>query len=197
MEPVARPAAGARPLPSAAGFRLHPRHVRNRGNALFSCLPMNRLACALLLALACQGSLTGIGHAGAVPEYTIGQLFAASPRSKEIRFAKVVEQRARIITPSWFVQPDKLRHFYFHETWGPQIRDLLKDDPIIRHEEVDRFLRKNIARIRRASFYREGFVTLQLADPEGGVIIPVSLLTVRRSEEAIRNHLELTPGLFR
>jgi len=165
-------------------------------NALFCCLPMKRLACALLLALACQGSLTGIGHAGAVPEYTIGQLFAASPRSKEIRFAKVVEQRARIITPSWFVQPDKLRYFYFHETWGPQIRDLLKDDPIIRHEEVDRFLRKNIGRIRRASFYREGFVTLQLADPEGGVIIPVSLLTVRRSEEAIRKHLELTPGLF-
>jgi hypothetical protein len=163
---------------------------------LFTCLQLKRLVSALLLALACQGSLAGIGHAGPVPEYTIGQLFAASPRSKEIRFAKVVEQRARIITPSWFVQPDKLRHFYFHETYGPQIRALLKDDPIIRHEEVDRFLRKNIGRIRRASFYREGFVTLQLADPESGVIIPVSLLTVRRSEEAIRKHLELSPGLF-
>jgi hypothetical protein len=158
---------------------------------------MNRLVCALLLVLACQGCLAGIGHAGPVPEFTIGQLFAASPRSKEIRFAKVVEQRVRIITPSWFVLPDKLRHYYFHATWGPQISALLKDDPIIRHEEVDRFLRKNLSRIQRVSFYREGFVTLQLTDPEGGVIIPVSLLTVRRSEDAIRKRLELTPGLFR
>jgi hypothetical protein len=180
-------------LPESSGL---PITHRIEVNELFRCLQMKRFVCALLLALACPCGLTGIGHAGPVPEYTIGQLFATSPRSKEIRFAKVVEQRARIITPSWFVQPDKLRYFYFHETFGPQISALLKDDSIIRHEEVDRFLRKNIGRIRRASFYREGFVTLQLADPDGGVIIPVSLLTVRRSEEAVRKHLELTPGLF-
>ena len=197
MESVARSAVGVRPLPPAAGFGRPPRPGKNRGNVLSRGLHINRLVCALLLALACQGWPAGIGHAGPIPEFTIGQLFAASPRSKEIRFAKVVEKRVRIITPSWFVPPDKLRHYYFHATWGPQISALLKDDPIIRHAEVDRFLRKNLSRIQRVSFYREGFVTLQLTDPEGGVIIPVSLLTVRRSEEAIRNHLELTPGLFR
>jgi len=164
---------------------------------LFSWLQRKRLVWPLLLALAIQCCLLGIGFAEPLPEYTIGQLFAASSQSKDIRFAKVVDKRVRIITPSWYVQPDKLRHFYFHETYGPQIRALLKDDPIIRHEEVDRFLRKNINRIRRVSFYREGFVTLQLAHPEDGVIIPISLLTVGRSEEAIRKHLDLAPGLFR
>ena len=196
MEPVARPEAVSCPCVVVTEPSCMPIVHRVEVNELFSCLQMKRFACALLIALACQCGLPGIGQAEAVPEYTIGQLFAASPRSKDIRFAKVVEQRVRIITPSWFVQPDKLRHFYFHETWGPQISALLKDDPIIRHEEVDRFLRKNIGRIRRASFYREGFVTLRLADPDGGVIIPVSLMTVRRSEEAVRKHLELTPGLF-
>jgi len=156
-----------------------------------------RLGSAFLLVLICQCCLAGPGSGESIPEYSIGQLFAASQASKDIRFAKVVEQRVRITTPSWFLQPDKLSYFYFHETYGPRIRALLKDDPIIRHEEVDRFLRNNIGRIRRASFYREGFVTLQLVNPEGGVIIPVSLLTVRRSEEAIQNYLELKPDIFR
>lgn len=163
---------------------------------MFRFLPLKHFFFALLLAVSCQCALVGISYAETVPEYTIDELFAASPRSKDIRFAKVVEKRARIITPSWYIQPEKLRHFYFHETYGPQIRALLKADPIIRYEDVDRFLKKNISRVRRTSFYSQGFVTLQLADPDGGMIIPVSLLTVRRSEEAVRKHLERTPGLF-
>lgn len=148
------------------------------------------LATLLVLWLAC------VGHAGAVPEYTIAQAFGKAKRSKEIRFGKVFEEHAIIKTTSYRVQPETVRRFYFHETYGPKIRALLKSDPIIRQEEVDRFITKNIGRLRRASFYREGFVTLQMANPEHVMIIPVSLVTVRKSEEVIRKYMKLEPGLF-
>lgn len=134
------------------------------------------------------------GAFAAVPEYTIGQAFSAGKRSKEIRLGKVFDEHAIIKTSSYRVSPDKVRYFYFHETYGPQIRALLKGDPIIRLDDVDKFMTKNIGRISRASFYREGFVTLQL--PEHVMIIPVSLVTVRRCEEAVQKVMKIDPALF-
>jgi hypothetical protein len=152
------------------------------------------LAAALLAALA---SPAAAAPDASVPCYSIAQAFARGKRSPQIRFAKIFEEHAVVTTPSYRVALERLRFFYGHETYGPQIRELLKGDPLLRFDELDRFLTANLSNISRASFYREGFVTLQLAKPESVVIIPVSLVTVKMSEALLDRYKRLDPALFR
>jgi hypothetical protein len=151
-----------------------------------------------LLSAAFLVSLLAPGAAAepVVPQYTITQLFKAGERSKEIRFGKEFSEHAVITSPSYRVTAEQVRFFYGDGEFGPLIRGLLREDPIVRFEDVDRFLGRNLGRIRQASFYREGFVTLQLEKPQTVMIIPFSLVTVRKSEELIRKYLKIRPELF-
>jgi hypothetical protein len=52
-------------------------------------------------------------------------------------------------------------------------------------------MRRNSGRIHHVSLYPEGFILVQLENPQQVLIIPVSLVTVRRSEEIVKAHLKL------
>ena len=75
---------------------------------------------------------------------TITELYAAARRSKDVRLARVVVESARVVTPSWRIEPQQLRRFYHHPDYAPQIRALLRADPFVRLEDVERFLEANL-----------------------------------------------------
>lgn len=133
----------------------------------------------------------------ATPDYRISELYLAAQPLPELPLARHYDAAARIVSPSWRLEPQALQQIYLHPTFAPQIREILAADPLVRFAALDRFLRANFGRVQRASFYREGFVTLQLAAPQTTVIVPVSLATVDRGEAALRRNLPLAPELFR
>jgi hypothetical protein len=154
------------------------------------------VAAAAVLAALSAGSAAAAPDAS-VPRYSIGQAFTRGQRSPQLRFARIFDEHAVVTSTSYRVTPERVRFFYHHPSYGPQIRELLKGDPLLRFDELDRFLTANLYNFSRASFYREGFVTLQLVKPESVVIIPVSLVTVKRSEALIDRYMRLEPALFR
>jgi uncharacterized protein VirK/YbjX len=149
-----------------------------------------------LLLLAFLLSLLPHG-ACASPEYRIAELYLAAAPLPELPLARHFDAAAHIVSPSWRLAPQALEQIYLHPTFAPQIRALLEADPLVRFAVLDRYLRRNFARLQRASFYREGFVTLQYAAPQTTIIVPLSLVTVSRGEEALRRNLPLAPELFR
>ena len=127
----------------------------------------------------------------APPKYTIAQLYSAAKRAPEIKGAKSFADHAVITSASYRVEKGNVLHYYYHPEYGRQIKGLLEKDTFVSWWEVDTFMRRNSGRIHHVSLYPEGFVLVQLEGPEQVLIIPVSLVTVRRSEALIRAHLPL------
>jgi hypothetical protein len=127
----------------------------------------------------------------APPQYTIAQLYAKGVRAPEIKGAKIITEHALIVTPSYRVERGNVLHYYHHPAYGRQIKELLEKDTFVRYWEVDAFMRRHQGRIHHVSLYPEGFVLVQLDNPQQVLIIPVSLVTVRRSEEIVKAHLRL------
>jgi hypothetical protein len=125
------------------------------------------------------------------PQYTITQLYGAAKRAPEIGGAKSFADHAVIVTPSYRVDKGNLLHYYHHPEYGRQIKELLEKDSFVSWLQVDNFMRRNQGRIHHVSLYPEGFVLVQLDNPRQVLIIPVSLVTVRRSEEIVKAHLQL------
>ncbi len=147
---------------------------------------MPRLLLAMLLVLVVTTATTA-----APREYTITQLYTAGKRAPEIKGARSVTEHALIVTPSYRVEKGNVLHYYHHPQYGRQIRELLEKDTFVSWWEVDGFMRRHQGRIHHVSLYPEGFVLVQLDNPQQVLIIPVSLVTVRRSEEIVRAHLQL------
>ena len=124
-------------------------------------------------------------------QYTITQLYSAGKRAPEIKGAKSFADHAVIVTPSYRVEKGNVLHYYNHPQYGRQIRELLEKDTFVSWWEVDGFMRRHQGRIHHVSLYPEGFVLVQLDNPQQVLVIPVSLVTVRRSEEIVRAHLKL------
>ena len=127
----------------------------------------------------------------APPKYTIAQLYSAAKRAPEIKGAKSFADHAVITSASYRVEKGNVLQYYYHPEYGRQIKGLLEKDTFVSWWEVDTFMRRNSGRIHHVSLYPEGFVLVQLEGPQQVLIIPVSLVTVRRSEELIRAHLPL------
>lgn len=127
----------------------------------------------------------------APPQYTIAQLYGEAKRAPEIRGAKSFADHALITSASYRVDRADVTHYYYHPEHGRQIKGLLEKDTFVSWWEVDTFMRRNAGRIHHVSLYPEGFVLVQLEGPQQVLIIPVSLVTVRRGEELIRAHLPL------
>lgn len=51
--------------------------------------------------------------------------------------------------------------------------------------------RRNLDNIHHVSLYEEGFILVQLNKPQKVLIVAVSLVTVKKSEEAVRAYLKL------
>jgi hypothetical protein len=127
----------------------------------------------------------------APPQYTIAQLYNVAMRAPEIKGAKSFADHAVITSASYRVDKGNVTHYYYHPDYGRQIKGLLEKDTFVSWWEIDTFMRRNSGRIHHVSLYPEGFVLVQLEKPQQVLIIPVSLVTVRRSEEIIRAHLPL------
>ena len=127
----------------------------------------------------------------APPQYTIAQLYSAAKRAPEIKGAKSFADHAVITSASYRVEKDNVKHYYFHPDYGRQIKALLEKDTFVSWWEIDNFMRRSSARIHHLSLYPEGFILVQLENPQQVLIIPVSLVTVRRSEEIVKAHLKL------
>lgn len=148
---------------------------------------MTRLLLAALLA----GLFLTVPVAAAPPQYTIAQLYAAAKRAPEIKHAKSFAANAVITSASYRVEKKNVLHYYFHPEYGAQIKALLEKDSFVSWWEVDGFMRRNSGRIHHVSLYPEGFVLVQLDNPQTVLLIPVSLVTVQRSEALVKAHLKL------
>jgi hypothetical protein len=127
----------------------------------------------------------------APPQYTIAQLYSAARRAPEIKGAKSFAEHAVITSASYRVDRDNLLRYYFHPEYGRQIKELLEKDTFASYWQIDAFLRRNRGRLHHVSLYPEGFILVQLDNPQQVLIIPVSLVTVRKSEEIVKTHLTL------
>ncbi|NJC88389.1 MAG: hypothetical protein FIB02_07650 [Desulfuromonas sp.] len=125
------------------------------------------------------------------PQYTIGQLYSAAKRAPEMKGAKSFTENALIITPSYRVSKEMLNRYYFHPEHGRQIKELLEKDTFVSWWQIDNFVRRNIGRIHHVSLYEEGFVLVQMDNPQNVLILPVSLVTVRKSEQIVKAYLQL------
>jgi hypothetical protein len=125
------------------------------------------------------------------PQYTIAQLYSAAKGAPEMKGAKTFSENALIVTPSYRVDKGKLNHYYFHPEHGRQIKALLEKDTFVSWWQVDTFVRRNLDRIHHVSLYEEGFILVQLENPQKVLILPVSLVTVRKSEQVVRAYLKL------
>ena len=125
------------------------------------------------------------------PEYTIAKLYSAAKGAPELKGARSFSENALIVTPSYRVAKEQVSHYYFHPEYGPQIKALLERDTFVNWWQIDSFMRRNIGRIHHVSLYEEGFILVQLENPQKVLILPVSLVTVRKSEEAVRAYLKL------
>jgi hypothetical protein len=148
---------------------------------------LKRIFAVLLLLL-----LTVGGEAAAKPpEYTIGQFFAAARMAPELKGARSFTENALIVTPSYRVSKAQLNEYFFHPEHGPRIRALLEKDPFVNWWQIDSFVRRNLGNIHHVSLYEEGFILVQLEKPQKVLILAVSLVTVKKSEETVRAYLKL------
>ena len=143
-----------------------------------------------MICLACLGLLTDVSQASP-PQYTITQLFTAAKATPEVKGARSFTENALIVTPSYRVDKGQVSYYYFHPEYGKQIRELLEKDTFVNWWQVDNFVRRNIGNIHHVSLYEEGFILVQLDNPQKVLVLPVSLVTVRKSEEVVRAHLKL------
>ena len=143
-----------------------------------------------MICLACLGLLIGVGQASP-PQYTIGQLYSAAKGAPELKGARNFSENAVIVTPSYRVEKSQFNRYYFDPEYGRQIRELLEKDTFISWWQVDDFVKRNLGRIHHVSLYEQGFILVQLENPQKVLLLPVSLVTVRKSEEAVRAYLKL------
>lgn len=122
---------------------------------------------------------------------SIAQVFGAGKMVPELSGARSFAEHALITSASYRVGGGDVAHYYRHPVHGPQIKSLLEKDTFVKWWQVDNFLKRHGGRIHHVSLYPEGFVLVQLENPQQVVILPVSLVTVRRSEELIRAYLKL------
>lgn len=148
----------------------------------------------LLLCLLCLAAPAAAGSGTA--SYSIAQLYAAAAPLPGVRFAKVYDRHAYIVTPSYRLQPETLRFLWGHPEYGAQIRALLADDYFLRDGRFAAFFAANLDRLGKASFFDAGFILLQLQGPERAVIVPVSIVTARRAEAEVRAALKRAPQLL-
>lgn len=125
------------------------------------------------------------------PQYTIAQLYSAAKGAPEMKGAKSFSENALIITPSYRVDKGQLNHYFFHPEYGKQIKALLEKDTFVSWWQIDTFVRRNIGRIHHVSLYEEGFILVQLENPQKVLILPVSLVTVRKSEQIVKAYFKL------
>ncbi len=144
----------------------------------------------MIVCLLGVGLWFGVAHATA-PQYTIAQLYSAAKGAPEMKGAKSFSENALIITPSYRVDKGQLNHYFFHPEYGKQIKALLEKDTFVSWWQIDTFVRRNIGRIHHVSLYEEGFILVQLENPQKVLILPVSLVTVRKSEQIVRAYLKL------
>jgi hypothetical protein len=148
-----------------------------------------RTAAILLTILLTSGA---VGRVQATPpQYTIGQFYAAAKSAPEMKGARSFTENALIVTPSYRVSNAQLRDYFFHPEHGRQIRELLEKDTFVSWWQIDTFVRRNLGRIHHVSLYEQGFILVQLENPQKVLILPVSLVTVRKSEQIVRNYLKL------
>lgn len=137
-------------------------------------------------------SFAGIGRLQAAPpQYTIAQLYGAAKQAPELKGARSFADNALIITPSFRVSNEQLKRYFFHPEHGQQIRALLEKDSFVSWWQIDNFVRRNIGNIHHVSLYEEGFILVQLNSPQKVLLLPVSLVTVRKSEQIVRTYLKL------
>lgn len=142
---------------------------------------------ALLLAAACLPAAVR----GEAKKLTIAQVYGAGQSVAGLSGARSYAEHAVITTASYRVSGGDAGFYYNHPVHGPQIRSLLEKDAFVKWGQVDSFMKRQGGRIDHVSLYPEGFVLVQLENPQQVVILPVSLVTVRRSEELIRAYLKL------
>ena len=125
------------------------------------------------------------------PEYSIGQFYAAAKMAPELKGGRNFTENALIITPSYRVSREMLRQYFFDPVHGAKIKALLEKDPYVSWWQIDSFVRRNLNNIHHVSLYEEGFILVQLEKPQKVLILAVSLVTVRKSEETVRAYLKL------
>lgn len=125
------------------------------------------------------------------PQYTIGQFYAAAKGAPEMKGARNFTDNAVIVTPSYRVSREQFSEYFFHPEHGRKIKALLEKDPFVSWWQIDGFVRRNLGRIHHVSLYDQGFILVQLENPQKVLILAVSLVTVRKSEEAVRAYLKL------
>lgn len=155
------------------------------------------LCAAVAPAAAATPSASTAPAAAGTQSYSIAQLYTAAKPLPGVRYAKTYDRHAYVVTSSYRVLPEKLRRAWEHPRYGAQIRALLADDYFLRAGQFESFFAQNIGNIGKASFFSEGFVMLQLLNPEQVVIVPVSIATVQKADAAVRAALKESPELFR
>ena len=143
------------------------------------------IACLLSVGLSCGMALA------TPPQYTIGEFYAATKGAPEMKGARSFAEHALIVTPSYRIDRGQLNHYFFHPDYGKQIKALLEKDTFVSWWQIDTFVRRNLNRIHHVSLYEQGFILVQLENPQKVLILPVSLVTVRKSEEVVRAYLKL------
>lgn len=144
----------------------------------------------VFLSFVAMALLFNAAHASP-PRYTIAQVYAAAKGAPEMKGAKSFAEHALIITPSYRVEKGQFNHYFFHPEYGRQIRELLEKDTFVSWWQIDNFVRRNVGRIHHVSLYEEGFILVQLENPQKVLILPVSLVTVRKSEQIVKAYLKL------
>jgi len=124
-------------------------------------------------------------------EYTIGQFYATAKMAPELKGGRSFTENALIITPSYRVSREMLSQYFFDSEHGAKIKALLEKDPFVSWWQIDSFVRRNLNNIHHVSLYEEGFILVQMEKPQKVLILAVSLVTVRKSEEAVRAYLKL------
>jgi hypothetical protein len=148
------------------------------------------IAGLLMMGLLLAVPLADVGWAKP-PQYTIGQFYAAAKYTPELKGARSFTENALIITPSYRVSKEQLKEYFFHPEHGRQIKELLEKDTFVSWWQIDGFVRRNLDNIHHVSLYEEGFILVQLDKPQKVLILAVSLVTVRKSEAAVRAYLKL------
>lgn len=143
------------------------------------------LAVMLLLVLSAGGV------SAKAPEYTIGQFYAAARMAPELKGARSFTENALIVTPSYRVSREQLNKYFFHPEHGAQIKALLEKDPFVNWWQIDGFVRRHLGNIHHVSLYEQGFILVQLEKPQKVLILAVSLVTVKKSEELVKRYLQL------
>lgn len=149
-----------------------------------SVLKLNLVVLLLLL-------LSAVVVSAKAPEYTIGQFYAAAKMAPELKGARSFTENALIVTPSYRVSKEQLNRYFFDPEHGAQIKTLLEKDPFVNWWQIDNFVRRNLGNIHHVSLYEQGFILVQLEKPQKVLILAVSLVTVRKSEEIVKAYLKL------